>query len=93
MIGKAGWLVLPLCLYYRLAHLWSVVFVEESLEKFVDVIYPSYVVVSKCRSRGWEANRFPSVFMLVSFLQQSWACDTWLCMKLVYLLELTTVRS
>lgn len=48
MIGKAGWLVLtPLCPYCSLVRLWSVAIVEESLEKFVDVTYLSYVVFFK----------------------------------------------
>lgn len=36
---------------------------EESLEKFVDVIYLSYAVFSECHSRGGEA-----MFILISFL-------------------------
>lgn len=93
MVRKAGWLVITPCVYtaaWLICGVWSL---WRNLGKLVAVIYLFDVAFSKCHGREER----PIFFLLCScwwsFLQQSWACDTWLCTKLVYLLELPTVGS
>lgn len=58
----------------RVDGLSSVVFVEESLEKFLDVIY-LFTWCCQNVTVGRRGPSFLSVFILVSFQQQSWGPD------------------